>query len=75
MLSPRISAHVSSPMNSRPMSEGLRQSVGAGLHGIAEIDSPALAVAQQFNKPRAYLAGVEMMRMSRSPASISVLSG
>ena len=45
--------------------EGLSQTVGAGLDGIADVDAPVPPVSW----------GVEMIRMSRKPASISVLSG
>ena len=43
-------------MNSLADDEGLRQTLGLGLHGVAQIDAPALAVAEQIGEARRVLA-------------------
>ena len=54
--------------------EGLGQSRGLGLRGVGEVEAQLRAVAEQrSNSGRS--CGVEMIRMSRMPASISVDSG
>ena len=50
MLSPRISALVSPPINSRPDQKRLRQPIRARLHRIADLEAPVPPVAQQFRK-------------------------
>ena len=74
MLSPSTRAQVDPADEFLADDEGLRQAVGAGLHGICEIEAPLLAVAEQLLEPRR-IGGVEITRMSRMPASISIDSG
>lgn len=54
--------------------EGLGETIRRGLYGVAQIDAPAAAVPRSCSK-RGVSWGVEMMRMSRIPASMRVLSG
>jgi hypothetical protein len=39
--------------------EGLRQAIGAGLHGVAEVHAPLAAVAQQLLKAWRVLRGAD----------------
>ena len=54
--------------------EGLGQALGLGLNGVADRDAQPAAVAQSRSKPP-MSCGVEISRMSRMPASISIDSG
>jgi hypothetical protein len=54
--------------------EGLGQAVRAGLARRSPGSAPTAAVAEQLLEAGRVL-GVEMIRMSRMPASISVVSG
>ena len=57
-----------------PDEESLRDAFRLGLHRVFEPQAPALAVAEQRLEARRVLR-VEISRMSRMPASISVDSG
>ena len=61
-------------MNSRADEEGLRDASGLRLHRIAQPQAPALPSPSSASK-RGVSCGVEITRMSRMPASISVDSG
>ena len=52
----------------------LRQTVRMRLHRVGQPDAELSSVAEQGSK-RGVSSGVEMMRMSRMPASMSVESG
>jgi len=54
--------------------ESLRNALGCWLHRVREADSPFRAVTKQLREARRVLR-VEITRMSRMPASISVDSG
>ena len=54
--------------------EGLGEAVRAGLDGVAEVEPHWLPSPRSCSK-RGVSWGVEMMRMSRMPASIRVLRG
>jgi hypothetical protein len=57
-----------------PDEERLREALGLRLHRVRELDAPVAAVAEQLLK-RGVSCGVEMSRISRMPASMSVVSG
>ena len=73
MLSPRISAPVVAD-EILADDERLRQPLGPRLHGVSK-RSPSCAPSPSSSRKRGRSSGVEMIRMSRIPASISVDSG
>ena len=55
--------------------EGLSETVRAGLDGVLQVDAPAAMPSPSSCSKRGVSCGVEMIRMSRMPASSSVVSG
>ena len=53
----------------------LRDAFGLRLHRVLKMDAEADAITEQVARNRGRSSGVEMIRMSRMPASISVESG
>jgi hypothetical protein len=57
-----------------PDDEGLRQALGPRLHRVRNLDAPVAPVPRS-SRNRGVSCGVEITRISRMPASISVVSG
>ena len=55
--------------------ERLGQAVGAGLHGVRELDAPRASRRRAAARTASRSSGVVMTRISRMPAIISVDSG
>ncbi len=74
MLSPRTSADAAAADEVATDDERLRQALRARLHGVRE-RQPQREPSPSSCAKRGVSSGVEMSRMSRMPASISVDSG
>jgi hypothetical protein len=74
MLSPSTRATAVVRDEVAPDDERLRKSLWTRLDSVGKLDSPPFPVAEQRLEARRVL-GVEMTRMSRMPASISVDKG
>ena len=70
MLSPRTSIAGSPPTNASADNKSLRQPVGLGLLGIFNPDAPFRAVAKEARWNIGRSCGVEMISVSRIPASM-----